>query len=260
MDMQPIRHGADAAESEEHGDGNNQTVIRRTLAEKQLENPAEYRAQNQYAQVGEDGHHDGGELQAPCFGSDGDGNRHAVQNQSDDVIQRDDLKQRIDEVAVRAGLTDGHHRGRGRGRRSQRGQHDGKAQFQMQHAVDQHKDSQRRHTGFQHRDDDDLCAVAPKHIDFKKLARAERDKRQRDIRKKVRTGNDLLRNDIEAAGTHQDAREDVARYVGQPQTLRDARHREACEKHRRNRNNDPRDGRGLHGFDQFAGFLSFWMI
>ena len=127
------------------------------------------------------------------------GNRHTVQNQADHIVERDHLQKRIHKIAVRARLANGHHRRGGGSCRGQRRQHDGKAQFQMEHPIDESENRDRGQTRLQHRDDDDLRAVAFEDIDFKKLARAERDKRQSHIRKKIRSVDDTLRNHIQTA-------------------------------------------------------------
>ena len=164
------------------------------------------------------------------------------------------LQERIDKIAVRAGLPNRHHGGSGRCGRGQRREHDGKAQFQMQHAVDEDEHRDRGQTGFQHGDDDHLRAVSPEHLHLEKLARAERDERQRHVRKKIRSVDDGMRNHIQAARPHQNARQNIARHIGQAEPLGDSRHCETGEQHGRNRNNDPRHRRGLHGFDQFSPF------
>ena len=157
---------------------------------------------------------------------------------------------------MRARLANGHHRRGGGSCRGQRRQHDGKAQFQMEHPIDESENRDRGQTRLQHRDDDDLRAVAFEDIDFKKLARAERDKRQSHIRKKIRSVDDTLRNHIQTAWPHQNARQYIARHIGQAEPLGDARHCKSGKKHRRNRNNDPRHRRGLHRFNQFFSFSS----
>ena len=249
-----IRHRADAAEREQRRNRDDQPVIRRALAEKQLEHHAEQRAQRQHADIRQNRGDHGRKLHAAALRRHRHGNRDAVQNQADHVIQRDDLQERIDKIAVRAGLPDRHHGGSGGCGRGQRREHDGKAQFQMQHAVDEDEHRDRGQTGFQHGDDDHLRAVSPEHLHLEKLARAERDERQRHIRKKIRSVDDGLRNHIQAARPHQNARQNIARHIGQAKPLGDSRHCETGKQHGRNRNNDPRHRRGLHGFDQFSPF------
>lgn len=94
----------------------------------------------------------------------------------------------------------------------------------MEHPIDESENRDRGQTRLQHRDDDDLRAVAFEDIDFKKLARAERDKRQSHIRKKIRSVDDTLRNHIQTARPHQNARQYIARHIGQAEPLGDARH------------------------------------
>jgi len=179
----------------------------------------------------------------PSAGGRRDGYRDAVLDQSDHVVQRNDGQQRVDEVAVRAGLADRHH-GRGRrGGRGQRGQHDGERKVQMQNPECQHKDEHRCETGFQHRDDNDLSAVLFQNRDLEKFSGAERDKSQRDIGEKIRAAYDLLRHEMQAPGADQNAGEDVRGHVRQPQQLGQPRHEKSEREHERHGDDDAGDRR-----------------
>ena len=159
-----VEERADAAEREQQGDGDDQPVVGGVFFEQHpLHHEAEEAAEAQDPGVDGDRKKDVLKVEAsarsrPRIGDrgEGDGDGDAVLDQPDDVVERHDLQERVDEVPLGPRLPDRHH-GRGRrGRRGECGQNDREGEIESQDVIDDGEDEERGQARLQNRYDDHL--------------------------------------------------------------------------------------------------------
>ena len=237
-----VQHGADAAEGEQQGDGDDEPVIRGALVEQQLQEEAEASAQQEHQRVDGQRLEDSAGMERAGGRSQRYGNGDAVGHQSNHIVQRHHLQQGVHKVALGVGLADGHNGGGRCGSRSQGGKDDGEIQFQSQHEEGDDKHQHRGEDRLKHRDDHDLPAAFFQRVEFEEFAGAEGDKGQRDIGDEIHAADHVSRHQIQAVGADEDARHDVRRDIGQPHPLGDTGSREAADQHERDGNDNHGDG------------------
>ena len=214
--------------------GDDELIVGRApRGHEQLHHQPEQPAQRQRRQIQKHGLHERLKRKsaAAAEACQRDGDSNGVEHQSHHVVERDDLKERVDEVALCSGLADGHHCGRGRCRRGERREHDGERQLEPEDEKRQDKYENGCQNCLKQRDPDDLHAAFFKHREFEEFSGRKRDERQRDVRQEIRAVNDTLRHEIQTVRPNENARHDVRRYVRQPKQLRQPRHQKAREQH-----------------------------
>ena len=158
----------------------------------------------------------------------GDCGDDAEGEQTDDVVESDDLQQRVDKIAPRVILANRHHRARRRRRCGDCPQNQGKAPRKRKKEMRRngHQDAGEKRLG--EGDDDDLGAGGAKNFLFKKLPDAESDKCQRHVADKPHAADDFDRHRAEDIGADEYAGEDIPGDVGQAQQLGHARDQKAA--------------------------------
>lgn len=103
----------------------------------------------------------------------------------------------------------------------------------MKGKIHDEKHEQGRKQRLEDRDNHVFAAVLFECGKFEKFARAECDKRKRDVGKKAHPLHHSARNDLQAVRTYENARDDIAGDVGKSEHLRHARHQISRKQHNR---------------------------
>lgn len=119
------------------------------------------------------------------------------------------------------GLPDGHDGGGGGRGGGQGGQNDGEAQLQSQYKIGDDKYQNGGQNRFKNGDHRHLRPAFFQGVELEKLAGAESDKGQGDIGDEIHAANYVFWHQIQAVGANENARDDVGRHIGQPQTFCD---------------------------------------
>ncbi len=156
---------------------------------------------------------------------------HRERDQRDRIIQGDDLQDGIDKLAVRMVLPDRHDGGGGRRGAADRADQQGEGHRQAEDKDHGQRDDRHGHERFKQRDDHGFATVAAQGGELEVFARFKGDEGQRHIRDEIHAGHDIRRDGAQQVGADQDAREQVARYIGEVELLGQPGHQETGKQH-----------------------------
>ena len=212
-----IQRRADAAEGEQQRHRDDQAVIRRAPVQKELQQQPEHTAETEHQQIDAERPENGKKIEAPRIRRHSDGDRNAVRYEPHHVVKRNDLQERVDEIALCAGLPDRHHRGGRSGGRGERAEHERKVEIQPEREIAHEKHKRRGETCLQHRDDEHLRPAFLQRGNAEKLAGGKSDKCERDVGEKAHAVDHAARDEIKTERPEQNAGDNVCRDVRQPE-------------------------------------------